>query len=98
MKKERISVLISDILSKKEHPDITREAYPYNVDFRVLEINAVGNKKIVIGGFKEGYWGALDSQNHIIPNVVELPFDAVQMIRSNIQDRADSRTECLNCF
>ena len=50
MKKERISVLISDILSKKEHPDITREAYPYNVDFRVLEINAVGNKKIVIGG------------------------------------------------
>ena len=76
MKKERISVLISDILSKKEHPDITREAYPYNVDFRVLEINAVGNKKIVTGGFKEGYWGALDSQNHIIPNVAELPFDA----------------------
>lgn len=76
MKKERISVLISDILSKKEHPDITREAYPYNMDFRVLEINAVGNKKIVTGGFKEGYWGALDSQNHIIPNVVELPFDA----------------------
>ena len=76
MKKERISVLISDILSKKEHPDITREAYPYNMDFRVLEINAVGNKKIVTGGFKEGYWGALDSQNHIIPNVAELPFDA----------------------
>ena len=41
MKKERISVLISDILSKKEHPDITREAYPYNVDFRVLEINLI---------------------------------------------------------
>ena len=76
MKKERISVLLSDILSKKEHPDITREAYPYNVDFRVLEINAVGNKKIVTGGFKKGYWGALDSQNHIIPNVAELPFDA----------------------
>lgn len=32
--------------------------------------------KIVTGGFKEGYWGALDSQNHIIPNVAELPFDA----------------------
>lgn len=32
-------------LKQKEHPDITREAYPYNVDFRVLEINAVGNKK-----------------------------------------------------
>ncbi len=76
MKKERISVSISDILSKKEHPDITRETYPYNVDFRVLEINAVGNKKIVTGGFKEGYWGVLDSQNHIIPHVAELPFDA----------------------
>lgn len=27
-------------------------------------------------GLRKVYWGALDSQNHIIPNVVELPFDA----------------------
>ena len=67
---------MSDILNQKEHLDIKRETYPYNIDFRAFGINAVGDKKIVTGGFKEGYWGILDSQNNIIPNVVELPFDA----------------------
>lgn len=76
MKKERVSVLMSDILNQKEHLDIKRETYPYNIDFRAFGINAVGDKKIVTGGFKEGYWGIFDSQNNIIPNVVELPFDA----------------------
>ncbi len=75
MKKEINYVLISDILENKNILDVRKEHYPYTVDFRPVKLCIVKDKKILLGAFKEGRFGVLDSANTIVDCFSEYPFD-----------------------
>lgn len=77
MKKQINYVPITEILKgiNGDFLNVTRETYPYIVDFRPFRINIVGNQKIVLGALKNGRFGVLDSLNNILPSNTEDPFD-----------------------
>lgn len=72
--KEIIYMSIPDIIHKKDSIEVKKESYPYTTDFRPRHMNIINNKKIVIGSFKEGRFGVLDSNNMIIKNSSNYPF------------------------
>lgn len=74
-KKEINYISISDILNKNDNLNIARESYPYTVDFRPQRLNIINDKKVVVGSFKEGRFGILDSKNTIVSYPSSYPFD-----------------------
>lgn len=66
---------IPDIIHKKDSIEVKKESYPYTIDFRPRHLNIINNKKIAIGAFKEGRFGVLDSNNTIINNSSNYPFN-----------------------
>lgn len=83
MKKEINYILISDILENKDILDVRKEHYPYTVDFRPVKLGIVKDKKILLGAFKEGRFGVLDSTNAIAGCFSEYPFDCGEVTGIN---------------
>jgi hypothetical protein len=73
-KKEINSVPILNILNKEDAVPVRKESYPYTRDFRPNSLNIINDKKIMIGSFKEGRFGILDSANNIIDCLFDYPF------------------------
>lgn len=73
-KKEINYASLYDILQKKENVNVKKESYPYTIDFRPSDLNIIGENKIVIGFFKEGRFGVLDSANCVKNTFGDYPF------------------------
>lgn len=74
-KEEIIYAPLSDILDKKDNPEVKKEKYPKTGDFRPFQFDIVGDYKIVLGFLAEGRFGILDSLNNIIQCPYDYPFD-----------------------
>ena len=73
-KREFIHVSIESILNK-EKTIIKREIYPSPKGFFPLVIEAIKDKKIAVGAFENSRFGVLDSDNNIIDNISDYPFN-----------------------
>lgn len=80
MKKEINYVLISDILEDKDTLSVCKAPYPYTAEFRPSRLKIVKDKKIVLGSFKDGRFGVLDSTNRITGYASEYPFDCGEVV------------------
>lgn len=74
MRKMICSVAVTDILNDERIAIVTKEAYPYTVDFRPLILNIVSGNKIFAGCFKTGRLGVINSRNEIMDCSLEYPF------------------------
>lgn len=93
-KKEINYVSIADILKGNDTPNITKETYPYTVDFRPMHLGIVNDKKIFLGLFKEGRFGTIDSENAIIDCSFDYPFknDEVKGLHRGIVFQSNVRS------
>lgn len=73
-KKELNYVHIKDILNHTGSINVRKEKIPYNANFRPLKICPVGDVKIAVGSFEEGFLGVLDSKNEIMNTCFDYPF------------------------
>lgn len=74
MKKKINYISITDILGDSSTINITKEPYPYTVDFRPTRFCFLDTQKIAVGSFKEGRFGVLDSNNTIVDYSSDYPF------------------------
>lgn len=74
MKKEINYLPLSNILNGTDLA-VKSIPYPYTGDFRPKYIVPLNDKKIVVGGLKEGRFGILDAENDIEACLFDYPFD-----------------------
>lgn len=53
---------------------ILSESYPYEVDFRPLQLCLVGSYKVFAGAYKDGLFGVIDSHDSILSHSLDYPF------------------------
>jgi hypothetical protein len=74
--REVIYASISDILEKGDGVHLTREQLPSNAGFRPsMSAHVIDGKKVVLGYYKEGRFGFIDSTNHILPCPYDYPYN-----------------------